>query len=51
MINGGWLKEEDQLLKDVDKICHIPATIVQGKWDTITPLKTAWELHKVRLRT
>ena len=50
MINGGWLKEKDQLLNGVDKIRHIPATIIHGKWDTISPLKTAWEFHKVRFK-
>ncbi|KAL1648590.1 hypothetical protein SLS61_006914 [Didymella pomorum] len=45
--NGGWL-EEGQLLKkeNIDKIRHIPTTIVQGRYDTVCPPVTAWELHK-----
>ena len=46
IVNNDWF-EEDQLLKNVDVIRHIPATIVQGRFDTITPMKAAWELHKV----
>ena len=36
---------EDQLLKGVDKIRHIPAVIVQGRYDVVCPMRTAWELH------
>lgn len=46
-INKAWL-EEGQLLRkeNVDKIRHIPATIVQGRYDVVCPPITAWELHK-----
>ena len=30
----------------MDKIRHIPTTIVQGRYDVVCPFKTAWELHK-----
>ncbi|OAL54212.1 prolyl aminopeptidase [Pyrenochaeta sp. DS3sAY3a] len=45
--NKAWL-EEGQLLKkeNVDKIRHIPATIVQGRYDVVCPPVTAWALHK-----
>jgi len=29
---------EDQLLRRVDRICHLPATIVQGRYDLLCPL-------------
>jgi proline iminopeptidase len=32
------------LLSGVDAIRHIPAIIVQGRYDVITPMRTAWEL-------
>ena len=38
---------ENYLLDNVDKIRHIPATIIQGRYDVTTPMKTAWDLHKV----
>ncbi|WP_026314025.1 prolyl aminopeptidase [Actinomadura flavalba] len=37
---------EDQLLRDVDRIRHIPAVIVQGRYDVCTPPATAWDLHR-----
>ncbi|KAL6708913.1 hypothetical protein ACN47E_002320 [Coniothyrium glycines] len=46
-VNKAWM-EEGQLLKkeNVDKIRHIPAVIVQGRYDVVCPPITAWELHK-----
>ncbi len=38
--------EEAQLLRDVDKIRHIPTIIVQGRHDICTPPTSAWELKK-----
>ncbi|MEM6680905.1 MAG: prolyl aminopeptidase [Pseudomonadota bacterium] len=45
-VNAGFFKSSDQLLKDVDKIRDIPATIVQGRYDVVTPMRTAWDLHE-----
>jgi proline iminopeptidase len=45
-VNGGWLERENQLLDDVHKIRHIPATIVQGRLDVVCPMRTAWALHQ-----
>ena len=38
--------EEAQLLRDVDKIRHIPTIIVQGRHDICTPPRSAWDLKK-----
>lgn len=45
--NKAWM-EDGQLLRkeNVDKIRHIPATIVQGRYDVVCPPRTAWDLHK-----
>ncbi|QYC39166.1 Proline iminopeptidase [Nonomuraea coxensis DSM 45129] len=43
--HGGWLGP-DQLIRDVGKIRHIPAVIVQGRYDACTPMATAWDLHQ-----
>jgi proline iminopeptidase len=43
--NEGFF-EEDQLLRDVDKIRHLPCVIVQGRYDIATPAATAWDLHR-----
>ncbi|MGW4637457.1 prolyl aminopeptidase [Sphaerisporangium sp. NPDC004334] len=44
-VNNGFL-EDEQLLRDVDKIRHIPCVIVQGRYDMCTPARTAWDLHR-----
>ncbi|MEU8247477.1 prolyl aminopeptidase [Nonomuraea sp. NPDC048916] len=41
----GWL-EPGQLIRGVDRIRHIPAVIVQGRYDVCTPMATAWDLHR-----
>tara|TARA_B100001113_G_scaffold844_1_gene791 strand:+ start:2654 stop:3616 length:963 start_codon:yes stop_codon:yes gene_type:complete len=47
-INKGFLDSEDQLIKkeSIDKISHIPAKIIQGRYDIVCPMETAWELSK-----
>lgn len=45
-VHGGFFDSDDQLLRDVDTIRHIPAVIVHGRHDVICPLKNAWDLHQ-----
>ena len=45
-VNGGFFETDDQLIRNVHKVRHIPAVIVQGRYDVVTPMKTAWELHQ-----
>lgn len=42
----GMFLEEGQLLADLHKISHIPAIIVQGRYDVICPPQAAYRLHK-----
>jgi proline iminopeptidase len=44
-INTAFL-QENQILRDADKLKDIPGTIVQGRYDLICPLESAWELHQ-----
>lgn len=44
-VNRGWW-DEGQLIAGVDAIRHIPAVIVQGRYDIATPMMTAWDLHR-----
>jgi len=37
---------EDQLVQGVERIRHLPAVIVQGRYDVICPVRTAWRLHQ-----
>ncbi len=45
-INGGFFESDDQLLRNVDCIRHIPTVIVQGRYDVVCPATSAWELHR-----
>jgi proline iminopeptidase len=45
--NGGFFEQDDQLLRDCDRIRHIPTVIVQGRYDVVCPLRSAWDLHRV----
>jgi len=45
-VNAGFFTSDGQLLADAHRIADIPGTIVHGRYDVITPLKNAWELHR-----
>ena len=38
--------EPNQLLRDIPRIRHIPATIVHGRYDIICPAVSAWDLSQ-----
>ncbi|MCP3062141.1 prolyl aminopeptidase [Myxococcus sp. K38C18041901] len=42
----GFLRSDTQLLEDVPRIRHIPAVIVQGRYDVVCPPESAWALHR-----
>lgn len=44
--HGCFLEGDQQILSRVDRIASIPMTIVQGRYDVICPMETAWELHR-----
>ena len=44
-LNGSFLKSDDQLLHDAERLRRIPGVIVQGKYDLVCPLQSAWDLH------
>ena len=43
-INRGFFDSEDKLLDGVEIIRDIPAVIVQGRYDVVCPMVSAWEL-------
>jgi len=45
-VNRGFFEVEDQLLRDVGRIRAIPGVIVQGRYDVVCPMMSAWELHR-----
>ena len=44
--NDCFFETDNYLLEHVDRIRHIPAVIVHGRYDIICPLMSAWELHR-----
>ena len=46
-VNKGFFKRENQLIENVDRISHLPGVIVQGRYDVVCPMISAWELHQV----
>ena len=44
--NKGFLPTDNWIIENVDRIRHIPTTIVQGRYDTVCPIRSAWDLHK-----
>ena len=45
-INGGFFTHDDELLRNVDCMRNIPAVIVQGRYDVVCPMRSAWDLHR-----
>jgi proline iminopeptidase len=45
-VNRGFFASENQLLDGVERIRAIPAVIVQGRYDLVCPMTTAWELYR-----
>jgi len=44
--NRGFFSRDAQLLEDVGRIRHLPAVIVQGRYDVVCPMESAWALHR-----
>lgn len=45
-VNRCFFETDNWLIEQVGKVRHIPAVIVQGRYDIICPMESAWELHK-----
>jgi proline iminopeptidase len=43
-VNRGFFDRDDQILAHLHRIRNIPAVIVHGRYDVVTPLKNAWDL-------
>ncbi|MGA7266819.1 MAG: prolyl aminopeptidase [Aestuariivirga sp.] len=44
--NRGFFARDGQLIDDADRLKGIPGVIIQGRYDVVTPMVTAWDLHK-----
>jgi proline iminopeptidase len=45
-VNNGFFDSGNWLLENVHRIRKIPGVIVQGRYDVVCPLKSAWDLHR-----
>jgi proline iminopeptidase len=45
-VNRGFMDSDDQLLRDVDRMRNIRGVIVQGRYDVVCPMRSAWDLHR-----
>jgi len=45
-VHGGFLECDNQLLRDAHRLEKIRAVIVQGRYDVVCPLRSAWDLHR-----
>jgi len=49
-INKAFI-EPDQIIRNADKIQHIPTVIVHGRYDVVCPIEQAFALHEVLPQT
>ena len=42
----GFFETDDQSLRNAPRIRHIPGVIVQGRYDVVCPMESAWALHR-----
>ena len=45
-MNHGFFARDDHLLANVDRVRHIPGVIVQGRYDVVTPVRSAYDLKR-----
>jgi len=45
-VNNAFFETENYLIENVGKIRHLPGVIVQGRYDVVCPVMSAWELHR-----
>jgi proline iminopeptidase len=44
--HGGFLERDNQILEDIGRIRHVPGIIVHGRYDVVTPVRNAFDLHE-----
>ncbi|MGE3065605.1 MAG: prolyl aminopeptidase [Hyphomicrobiaceae bacterium] len=45
-VNRGFFQRDGQLLIDAENLRDIPGVIVHGRYDMVTPVKSAWDLSR-----
>lgn len=45
-VNNGFFAQDGQLLADAHRLADIPAVLIHGRYDVVTPVRNAWDLKK-----
>ena len=45
-VHHGFLERDTQIVDALPKIRHVPTVIVQGRYDVVCPMESAWLLHR-----
>ena len=45
-MNNAFFKTDNYLIENVGRIRNLPAVIVQGRYDMVCPMMSAWDLHR-----
>ena len=45
-VNNCFFETDNYLLENIDRVRHIPAVIVHGRYDIVCPAMNAWDLHR-----
>lgn len=45
-VNRGFFESDGWLLENAARIRHVPGVIVQGRYDVVCPMESAWELRR-----
>lgn len=45
-VNNAFFDTDNYLIENVNAIRHIPTVIIQGRYDVVCPMMSAWELHE-----
>ena len=45
-VNNMFAKSDNYILENINNISNVPTVIINGRYDMVCPIYTAWELHK-----
>ena len=45
-MNNAFFSSDNYLIENISRIRVIPAVIVQGRYDVVCPIRSAWDLHR-----
>ena len=45
-MNNTFFPTDNYLIENIGKVRHLPGAIVQGRYDVVCPMMSAWELHR-----